>query len=83
MHKRRVSMSKLRLIVLIQAVGKQIWDVCNEIKRIAGVKTVQIVVGPFDAIIYAELSSPNDLRQFLDDIHGIVGIIKTETCIAT
>ncbi|UCH05623.1 MAG: Lrp/AsnC ligand binding domain-containing protein [Candidatus Thorarchaeota archaeon] len=75
-------MSKLRLNVLIQAVGKQIWEVCNEIEKIVGVKTVHTVVGPFDAIVYAELGSPNDLRQFLDDIHGIVGIIKTETCIA-
>ncbi len=76
-------MSKLRLNVLVQAVGKQIWNVCNEIRSIAGVKTVQIVVGPFDAVVYAELSSPNDLRRFLDQIHGIVGIIKTETCVAT
>ncbi len=75
-------MSMLRLIVLIQAAGRRIWEVCNEIEKIDGVTSVEAVVGTFDGIAYAELNSENDLRPFLDSIHRIAGINKTETCIA-
>ncbi|MFW9886657.1 MAG: Lrp/AsnC ligand binding domain-containing protein [Candidatus Thorarchaeota archaeon] len=75
-------MENLRVSILIQAVGKQIWGVCDEIKRVEGIKTVNVVVGTFDAIVYTELNTANHLRQFLDSVHKIEGITRTETCIA-
>jgi hypothetical protein len=75
-------MENLRVSVLIHAVGKRIWSICNEIKRVEGIKTVNVVVGTFDAIAYAELNTANHLRLFLDRIHKIEGITRTETCIA-
>ncbi len=75
-------MGNLRMSVLIQAAGKGIWDICQEIEKIEGVKTVQVVVGTFDAIAYVELNSANELKQFLESIHKIEGITRTETCIA-
>ena len=72
----------MRLTVLIQAVGKEIRNACQEIGKIEGVKNVNIVVGTFDAIAYAELPASKDLQQFLDSIHETKGIIRTETCIA-
>ncbi|MHA2380222.1 MAG: Lrp/AsnC ligand binding domain-containing protein [Candidatus Thorarchaeota archaeon] len=75
-------MSNLGVSVLIQAVGNGIWNVCQEIEKIEGVRTVQVVVGTFDAIAYAELSTTKELQQLLDSIHKTEGIIRTETCIA-
>ena len=75
-------MSSVRVSVLIQAAGKRILEASKEIEKIEGVKTVHVVVGTFDAIAYAELNSTNELRQFLDNIHKIEGISRTETCIA-
>jgi len=75
-------MSNLRMSVLIQAAGKRIWSICDEIKRVEGIKAVEVVVGTFDAIAYAELDTKDELRLFLDSIHKIEGIIRTETCIA-
>jgi hypothetical protein len=72
----------MRLTVLIQAVGKEIWEACQEIEKIEGVKTVRVVIGTFDAIAYAELPTSKELPQFLDSIHKTKGIIRTETCIA-
>ncbi|MFX0055303.1 MAG: Lrp/AsnC ligand binding domain-containing protein [Candidatus Hermodarchaeota archaeon] len=72
----------MRLTVLIQAVGKEIWEACKEIEEIEGVKTVKVVIGTFDAIAYAELPELTGLRQLLDSIHRTEGIIRTETCIA-
>ena len=72
----------MRLTVLIQAVGKEIWEACQEIEKIEGVKTVEVIVGTFDAIAYAELPTWEGLQQFLDSVHKTKGIIRTETCIA-
>ncbi|MFW9803155.1 MAG: Lrp/AsnC ligand binding domain-containing protein [Candidatus Thorarchaeota archaeon] len=72
----------MRLAVLIQAAGKEIWEACQEIEKIEGVKTVLVVIGTFDAIAYAELPSTKGLRHLLDSIHRTEGIIRTETCIA-
>ena len=71
----------MRLTVLIQAVGKELKEACQEIGKIEGVKNVNVVLGTFDAIAYAELPTSKDLRQFLDSIHETKGIIRTETCI--
>ncbi|MFX1261266.1 MAG: Lrp/AsnC ligand binding domain-containing protein [Promethearchaeota archaeon] len=75
-------MENLRVSVLIQVVGKRIWSICDEIKRVEGVKTVNVVVGTFDAVAYAELNTANHLPLFLDRMHKIQGITRTETCIA-
>ncbi|MHA2602238.1 MAG: Lrp/AsnC ligand binding domain-containing protein [Candidatus Thorarchaeota archaeon SMTZ1-83] len=75
-------MKSLRISVLIQAVGKEIWEICQEIEGIDGIKNVKVVIGTFDVIAYAELNTANDLRPFLDRIHRIKGITRTETCIA-
>jgi DNA-binding Lrp family transcriptional regulator len=75
-------MGKVRVSVLIQAVGRGILEASKEIEKIEGVKTVHVVVGTYDAIAYAELNSTNELRQLLDNIHKIEGITRTETCIA-
>jgi len=75
-------MPNVRVSVLIHAVGKRILEASTEIGNIEGVKKVHVLVGPFDAIAYAELSSIDELRQLLDNIHNIEGITRTETCIA-
>jgi hypothetical protein len=75
-------MKNLRMSVLIQAIGKEIWEICQEIERIDGIKNVKVVIGTFDAIAYAELNTANDLRPFLESIHRVKGITRTETCIA-
>ena len=74
-------MKSLRISVLIQAVGKEIWEICQEIEGIDGIKNVKVVIGTFDVIAYAELNTANDMRSFLDSIHRIKGITRTETCI--
>ncbi|MHA1909571.1 MAG: Lrp/AsnC ligand binding domain-containing protein [Candidatus Thorarchaeota archaeon] len=50
--------------------------------KIDGVSRADVVTGPYDIIVYAELPSNQDLRLLMKSIHEIEGITRTETCVA-
>jgi DNA-binding Lrp family transcriptional regulator len=72
-----------KAFVLIEtAVGRN-KEVANAMKKLKGVKSVDIVTGPYDIIAVLELESLNDVGDLVTGkIHPIAGISRTVTCLA-
>ncbi|MHA2356213.1 MAG: Lrp/AsnC ligand binding domain-containing protein [Candidatus Thorarchaeota archaeon] len=67
--------------ILIQAESGQMWAISEALEKVEHVDAVHVVTGPYDIIVH--LSMPvEDLRDVMDSVHKISGIIRTETCIA-
>ena len=71
-----------KAFVLIEtAVGKT-REVASALKKIAGVKSVDTVTGPYDVITIIEAESLNDIGSIVTGkIHPIAGISRTVTCL--
>jgi DNA-binding Lrp family transcriptional regulator len=72
-----------KAFVLIEtAVGKS-REVVESIRQLKGVKSVDIVTGPYDVITVVEGESLNDIGDLVTArIHPIAGISRTVTCLA-
>ena len=72
-----------KAFVLIEtAVGKN-KDVVAALKQLEGVKSVDIVTGPYDIIVIVERETLNDIGDLVTGkIHPIAGISRTVTCLA-
>jgi len=72
-----------KAFVLIEtAVGKN-KDVVAALRQLDGVKSVDIVTGPYDIIAVIERESLNDVGDLVTGkIHPIAGISRTVTCLA-
>jgi len=72
-----------KAFVLIEtAVGKT-RDVQAALKKLAGVKSVDGVTGPYDIIVIIEGKNLNDIGELVTaKIHPIAGIARTVTCLA-
>lgn len=69
--------------VLIEtAVGRN-KEVVAALEQLKGVKSVDIVTGPYDIIAIMEGESLNDIGDLVTGkIHPITGISRTVTCLA-
>jgi DNA-binding Lrp family transcriptional regulator len=72
-----------KAFVLIEtAVGRN-KEVATALEQLKGVKSVDIVTGPYDIIAIIEGISLNDIGDLVTGkIHPIVGISRTVTCLA-
>ena len=72
-----------KAFVLIEtAVGRN-KEVATALKQLAGVKSVDVVTGPYDIIAIIEGTSLNDIGDLVTGkIHPIAGISRTVTCLA-
>ena len=70
--------------ILIETKVGKLRDVANELRGMHGVEQVDPVTGPYDVIavvVAPDLNAVGDLLR--DQIHGIAGITRTVTCLAT
>jgi len=69
--------------VLIEtAVGKN-KEVVAALSQLEGVKSVDVVTGPYDVIVVVEGKNLNDIGAIVTGkIHPIAGITRTVTCLA-
>jgi len=69
--------------VLIEtAVGKN-KEVVAALSQLEGVKSVDVVTGPYDVIAVVEGKNLNDIGSLVTGkIHPIAGITRTVTCLA-
>lgn len=68
--------------VLINTVPGALGEAAQLITAIPGVRSVDAVTGPFDAIAYAEAATPDELgRLVVSKIQKVSGIQKTLTCL--
>ena len=72
-----------KAFVLIEtAVGRN-KEVVTALKQLKGVKSVDIVTGPYDVIAIIEGENLNDIGDLVTGkIHPIGGISRTVTCLA-
>ncbi len=70
------------ITMLIRVRPGSVWEACDAIKKIEGVQRAQVVTGPYDIVVYAELDSTEELRRITEAVHAVEGIARTETCVA-
>jgi len=74
-----------KAFVLIEtALGKN-KEVVNSLRKmkVAGVKSVDTVTGPYDAIAVLEADTLNEIGDIITTkIHAVDGISRTVTCLA-
>ena len=72
-----------RAYILIETKVGNSKNVVNKLKELEGVKSADVVTGPYDVIAVVELDSLNDLGAMVTDrIPHISGISRTVTCLA-
>ena len=72
-----------KAFVLIETSVGRNKDVANALKKLKGVKSVDIVTGPYDIIAIMEGDNLNDIGDLVTgNIHPINGISRTVTCLA-
>jgi DNA-binding Lrp family transcriptional regulator len=72
-----------RAFILIEtAVGKS-KDVAAAVQNLEGVKSVDIVTGPYDMIATVEMADLNAVGDLVTrGMHPIPGVTRTVTCLA-
>jgi DNA-binding Lrp family transcriptional regulator len=67
---------------LVRISPNKVKNVVQDAKKIPGVKIVNPVTGPYDAIIFLEATDMKELgKVILAEIHGLDGVIDTTTCL--
>ncbi|MFC1847157.1 Lrp/AsnC ligand binding domain-containing protein [Chloroflexota bacterium] len=75
-------MSAKAFVLIETAVGKT-KDVVSVLNKMAGLKSVDTVTGPYDIIAVIEADDLNKIGDLITDkIHIIEGIARTVTCLA-
>jgi DNA-binding Lrp family transcriptional regulator len=75
-------MATKAFILIETAVGRS-KEVIASIQKLEGVKSVDMVTGPYDLIVVAELSDLNSVGELITSkIHPVPGITRTVTCLA-
>jgi len=71
-----------KAFVLIETVVGSTKNVVDKLKQLQGVKSADVVTGPYDVIAVVESDSLNDLGALVTGkIHPIAGISRTVTCL--
>jgi DNA-binding Lrp family transcriptional regulator len=68
-------------VLITAAIGK-VKHVAKEIQGLRGVKSVHVVTGPYDIIVFVEAPSLDSLTStVVEGIHKIKGVVDTNTAI--
>lgn len=72
-----------KAFVLIEtAVGKT-KDVYNALEKVEGIKSIDVVTGPYDIIAVVEGDDLNNIGSLVTGkMHPIAGITRTVTCLS-
>lgn len=73
----------MKAYILIEIRTGEIHQVIQHLRRVEGVKEVNMTFGPYDAIAVVEADDVNAIGRIMaSSIQPIPGIIKTLTCLA-
>lgn len=68
-------------ILITAAIGK-VKQVAKELKQVRDIKTVHVVTGPYDIIVFVDTKSMDTLsKTVVDGIHRVKGVVDTNTAI--
>jgi hypothetical protein len=59
-----------------------VWKITELAKKVQRIKMAYTVTGMFDIIVYAELEHMKELRDLIERIHSIDGVLRSRTAIA-
>ena len=72
-----------RVYVLIETAVGRTKKLLTAVRQLEGVKSAELVTGPYDIIAVAETESLNDVGDLITSkIHAVTGISRTVTCLA-
>ena len=72
-----------KAFVLIETMVGRSREVAADLKQLAGIKSVDMVTGPYDVIAVVEAKTLSDIGDVVTEkIHPIAGISRTVTCLA-
>jgi len=72
-----------KAFVLIETSVGRNKEVATALEQLKGIKSVDIVTGPYDIIAVIEATSLNDIGDIVTGkIHPIAGIARTVTCLS-
>lgn len=71
-----------RAFILIEtAVGKT-REVARTLRQVNGIKSVDVVTGPYDVIAVVEANDINSIGDLVTgSVHTISGVVRTVTCV--
>ena len=68
-------------VLITAAIGK-VKQVAKDLLKIKGVKSVHVVTGPYDIIVFVEAKDLDTMSSaIVDDIHKVKGVVDTNTAI--
>ena len=72
-----------KAFVLIETAVGRTKEVAISLRQLKGVKSVDLVTGPYDIIAIIEAETLNDIGDIVTErIHPTTGISRTVTCLA-
>lgn len=72
----------VKAYVLITAAIGKVRQVAKELEGLRGVKTVHVVTGPYDVIVFVEAKDLSTLTNtVVEGIHRVKGVVDTNTAI--
>ena len=80
---KEVNLMKVKAFVLVETAPSKSNAVTAVLKQLEGVKTANLVTGPYDVIAIVEGETLNDVGGLVTGkIHSIEGITRTVICLA-
>lgn len=71
-----------KAFILIETEAGKNKEIVNELRQLEGVKSVDIVTGPYDIVVVAEGETLDEIGELVtDNIHAIPEISRTVTCL--
>ena len=70
------------MFVFINSDPGKLWKITELAKTVKKVKIAYAVTGMFDVIVYAELGHMKELRDLIEELQSIDGVIRSRTAIA-
>ncbi|MCS7083558.1 MAG: Lrp/AsnC ligand binding domain-containing protein [Aquificaceae bacterium] len=72
----------IKAYILIKADPREIPSIMLALSTFDGVKTADVVTGPYDIIVFAELKNQDELgRLVITKIHALEGVREALTCV--
>ncbi len=72
----------IRAYILIKADPREIPSIMLALSTFEGVKTADVVTGPYDIIVFVEVTNQDELgRLVINKIHSLEGVREALTCV--
>ncbi|RLJ71037.1 AsnC-like helix-turn-helix protein [Hydrogenivirga caldilitoris] len=72
----------IRAYILIKADPREIPSIMLALSTFEGVRTADVVTGPYDTIVFVEVPNQDELgRLVINKIHSLEGVREALTCV--